>query len=269
MFLMNCFKLRDDNIKIIYYYQTFSSLDKLINSNIKNAIVYISSIHFGKNTDGTYYIHLNDETPYEQDKLWNNIQKAKQNNIRIMVMLGGAGGAYTTLFENYKVCYKLLYNFLKYYDFIEGIDLDIEEGVELNNVKTLIECLDKDFGENYIITMAPIAYSLTNDYPGMGGFIYKELYKSVQGQRINWFNVQCYGCLNFNTYDLIIKNGYPINKIVIGMLGDDIININPVLDTLKEILDKYNSIHGVVLWEYGDTKIDPIEWGENIQQIKN
>ena len=63
--------------------------------------------------------------------------------------------------------------------------------------------------------------------------------------------------------------GYPKNKIVIGMLGDDIINIKPVLDTLKEILVKYNSIYGVVLWEYGDTKIDPINWGENIQKITN
>ena len=37
-------------------------------------------------------------------------------------------------------------------------------------------------------TMAPVSPSLETDYPGMGGFVYKDLYNSLEGKYIDYFN---------------------------------------------------------------------------------
>ena len=48
------------NKKIIYYYQTFSGLQNLINdSNLVVTHIHLSSIHFGKDENNQKYIHLN------------------------------------------------------------------------------------------------------------------------------------------------------------------------------------------------------------------
>ena len=86
---------------------------------------------------------------------------------------------------------------------IKGIDLDIEEPVSLPNIKKLINQIVKDFGTEFIITMAPIAPSLINDGSSMAGFNYKELYQSKEGQYIHGFNTQCYGSFSYETYDSI------------------------------------------------------------------
>ena len=79
-----------------------------------------------------------------------------------MIMLGGAGGAYTSMFSNYECYYDKLYKFLQSKPFIQGIDLDIEEEVSLDNVKKLIKRIDTDFNKDFIITMAPIGGALTS-----------------------------------------------------------------------------------------------------------
>ena len=52
-------------------------------------------------------------------------------------MLGGAGGAYDVLFSNYNIFYKMLSDFIKSKPFISGIDLDIEETININFIKCL------------------------------------------------------------------------------------------------------------------------------------
>ena len=74
-------------------------------------------------------------------------------------MIGGAGGAYNYLFSDFEIYYKLLYDAINKYP-IDGIDLDIEEPVKLNDVKMLIRRIRKDFGRNFIISVAPISYAL-------------------------------------------------------------------------------------------------------------
>ena len=58
-----------------------------------------------------------------------------------MLMIGGAGGAYTELFRDFKRYYPLLKQLLSKKTFIGGIDLDIEESVDINQVKMLIRLL--------------------------------------------------------------------------------------------------------------------------------
>ena len=60
--------------------------------------------HFGyiKNKP---YIHLNNNDPNDPtfDILWSDIKIANSLGIKIILMVGGAGGAYTSLFSNYNI----------------------------------------------------------------------------------------------------------------------------------------------------------------------
>ena len=94
--------------KIIYYYQTLTSLQPILYSNTVTHI-HLSSIHFGA-TNNEPYIHLNDNSPYDSvfDDVWKELFIANNNNIKIILMVGGAGGAYFNLFSNFEVYYGML-----------------------------------------------------------------------------------------------------------------------------------------------------------------
>ena len=188
-----------------------------------------------------------------------------------MVMMGGAGGAYNDLFSNYNTYYTLLKDFIKQHTIIQGLDIDIEEGVELDDVKKLIQNINDDFGEDFIITLAPLGGSLMYDNSGMGGFIYKNLYNSEVGKYINWFNGQYYGSYTIYDFMKTIQNGYPADKIVMGMVSGNFPtkqSFNIALQTIKNIKEKYPDFGGVDIWEYFDSppgnKIDPGLWSKEI-----
>ena len=66
------------------------------------------------------YIHLNDYKPDNKifNQVWIDLEEASKKGITIMIMLGGAGGAYNTFFESneaYQFCYKLLLEFIKFF----------------------------------------------------------------------------------------------------------------------------------------------------------
>lgn len=239
--------------RIIYYYQTFVPLCMcLFFSPVTH--IHLSSIHFGINNDTSPYIHLNDYPPdnYRYDEVWENMRLSKNYNIKNVLMVGGAGKAYQTLFSNFDIYYKLLYNTINKYP-IDGIDLDIEECVNIRDIRMLIKRLDKDFGKDFIISMAPVSYALKTDNPGLGNFSYKELYRTPEGQRINYFNGQFYGDYTQESYDTVIMNDYPTDKIVMGMLGGTYNNtFDDIYNTVKKLSNKYSYFGGVFVWEYFD-----------------
>jgi len=261
--------------KICYYYQTFNGLDKLLDNPSNVDTIIVSSIHFGSNKDGSRYIHLNDLDPSDKtfDLVWEQTKTLAQTyNKEITVMLGGAGGAYTDLFNNYNVYYPMLVKTIKDRIWITGIDLDIEEYVKLEDVKKLINDIHRDFGDGFVITMAPLACSLSTDQGGMGGFIYKDLYNSPEGKFITRFNVQAYGSYSFTTFDAIVKNGYPPEKVVLGMLSGQFSsdNFKAALGELQLIKNKFTNIGGVFDWEYFDAPPNPenpSEWGGLINDV--
>ena len=106
----------------------------------------------------------------------------------------------------------------------------------------------------FIITMAPIQYSIQNDVIGMGGFVYKDLYNKC-GNLIDYFNVQCYYDYSLDAYKQMIKNGYPEEKIVMGSISSQ--NFNSNLEVLKNIVKNYINFGGVFNWEYYDA---PKNW---------
>ena len=132
--------------RIIFYYQTFTDLKPILYKDTPLTHIHLSSIHFGIDDNKKNYIHLNDHNPFDSifDNVWNQLEIACKLDIKIVLMLGGAGGAYNVLFSDFEVYYKLLYNLIKSKPFITGIDLDIEEYTPLDDVKKLINRIVQD-----------------------------------------------------------------------------------------------------------------------------
>ena len=263
--------------KICYYYQTFVGLDKILESPESINTIIVSSIHFGLEKDGKPYIHLNDLHPDDStfNTLWAQTKSLSENsNAEILIMMGGAGGAYEDLFSNYNIYYPMLVNIIKKRPWITGIDLDIEEQVSIDNVKELIRDLNRDFGDEFTINMAPLAGSLIDDVPGMGGFIYKELLNSKEGQYITRFNVQAYGSYTLAIFKAMVDNGYPANKLVLGMLSGQF-NCDTFNDALIEIIkikNIYPDFGGVFDWEFCNAPpdpTDPYKWAKEIKIALN
>lgn len=261
-------------MKTIYYYQTFVGLDKLMTHIQDIDVIIVSSIHFDK-INGEPQIYLNNNLPDDNKfyNLWNETHHCSVQGVTIMLMIGGAGGAYQNLFNNFEENYSQLKNLLRKKTWIKGVDLDIEESVKIEDIQKLMNRLIDDFGENFIITMAPLDSSLITDGGSMAGFNYKQLYNSPQGKFINWFNVQCYNSFSIETYHSIIKNGYPPEKVVMGMESGDFDekSFRQALNTIKILENEYPTMAGVYDWEYLDappSKDDPSLWCRLIKNIK-
>lgn len=260
-------------MKTIYYYQTFVGLQDLFSHPQDIDIINISSVHFNELPDGTKQIYLNDNPPDSEKfrDLWWETKLLYQQGVTIMLMIGGAGGAYTELFRDFKTYYPQLKDLLMKQDHIGGIDLDVEEPVDINQIKMLIRLLKHDF-PHFKISMAPIASSMTSDIPGMGGFSYKDLYKSYEETLIDWYNVQCYDSFSFDTYEKIIKNGYPEEKIVMGMESGqfDNTNFHLALNEVRRICEVYPKACGVYDWEYLNAppdSHDPSVWCRKMKNV--
>lgn len=247
------------NKKIILYYQTLIDLNPLIklvesHNKISNTPllthITLASIHFGYEEDKiTPYIHLNNNNPSDSifKEVFENLKILKSMGIKINILLGGAGGAFNMLFSNFDNFYKLFKDFIKNEDIFDGINLDIEEEVNINDIVLLVNELKSDFPEKCII-FAPLAYSLISNEPGMGGFVYRDLMKMI-GDKVDYFNVQCYDDYSLETLDQIISNNYDSEKIVMGMLFSQ--NFNSIIIEINKIVKKYkNKFGGVAIWEY-------------------
>lgn len=251
----------NDCNRVILYYQTFVGLSDVLKNSQYVTHIHLSAVHFGNNPDNSPYIHLNDHNPDDPifDNVWTDMNEAHMKGIKIVLMIGGAGSAFTQLFSNYDVYFKILCDTIKQYPCICGVDLDVEEYVELTDIRRLIVDINDEFGTDFIIAMAPLGSSLMDDEPGMGGFSYKTLYKTPEGQRINYFNGQFYGgSFGINTYEEAINNGYPPNKVVMGMESWDYSpsTFSNALTTVRTLKSKYPDFGGVFDWEYFDTPPD-------------
>jgi hypothetical protein len=260
--------------KIIYYYQTFIGLEGILNQNPTPVTdIIISSIHFGTNLDGSPYIHLNDNLPYDKcfDDMWSEALMAYEKGINIHLMLGGAGGAFIDLFSNFDIYYRLLIELIKEKDFINGINLDIEESIGLDNTITLIKKLREDLGDEFTISLAPVSFALVSNGQGLGGFSYADLINSEVGTELDFLNGQFYGDFTFETYDKAIENGYEPEELVIGMLGTEYNNntLQEACNEIRKIYSKYPEFGGVFLWEYCDAPTggnSPEKWALEISK---
>jgi len=228
---------------ITLYYQTFTPL--VLPPQVTN--LHLSALHFGTEDDGQPYIHLNDYYPDHPmyNSVWEQLQAL--TNVKIIIMIGGAGGGFAAFFSNYSVYYQMLTQFLLTHPCISGVDLDIEESVDIGNIRQLISDIKRDF-PTFIIAMAPLQSSLQQDVPGLGGFVYKDLFLTPEGAQIDYFNTQFYSDFSVSAYTQVIDNGYPASKVVMGSMdgsGD--------VDTVHALAQTYADFGGVYSWEYSTT----------------
>lgn len=266
--------------RIILYYQTLIDLKPLINiikEKSQQILTHITlaSIHFGVNEDNSPYIHLNNDPPSSNkfDPIFsqlNEIKKIENKPIQINLLIGGAGTAFNRLFSNFDCYYKLLKESVETtLDFVDGFNLDIEENVDINDIIKLVDNLKSDFPGKEII-FAPLSSSIETDEPGMGGFSYKTLNDKI-GDKIDFYNVQCYGEYSEDLFNRMVANGYQSEKIVMGMLSGQ--DFNDIIQQLEKIVEKSNKFGGVAVWEYYNAPPSspqhPYVWCEIVSHILN
>jgi len=272
-------------MKIAYYYQSFVGLQQLATHYQDVDRLIVSSLHFDDDPHGAPGIYLNDNEPNDVIfyQMWTEVEKASAEGVDVHLMVGGAGGAFQALFSDFEGYYPLLSDLLRDKSFITGINLDIEETVALPDVKRLIQRLSDDFSDSndsnsngsdrgFQVTMAPVQGAMTSDSSGMGGFSYKELFGSPEGQLISSFNVQCYGAFSYDTFKAIVDNGYPSHKICLGIMSGQYTSetFHEFVSEVQQINRAFPEFAGVYDWEYlnapPDTK-DPSVFASILKNI--
>ncbi|KAM0194300.1 hypothetical protein ACHAPA_005206 [Fusarium lateritium] len=276
--------------RIIFYHQTHYRDDRYI--SLQPAIlpgagvthVIVAAIHL----DSPERITLNDDL-YDSDKfipLWDEVRQLQAAGIKVLGMLGGAAqGSYMRLdgsLEGFHKWYQPLRKMIAWAKF-DGLDLDIEEAMSLGGVVRLVDHLKTDFGQSFLVTLAPVAPALLNRQ-NLGGFNIEELDKGL-GSRIAWYNTQFYcgwGDMSKpHDYDSIIARGWPQEKIVIGLVTNASncaghVKEAKLRECLKELVSRYPRIGGVMGWEYWNATTEespeigtPWKWAEMINDMLN
>ncbi|KAI1869742.1 uncharacterized protein JN550_005723 [Neoarthrinium moseri] len=259
-----------NNHRVVVYYQTTNyngsatehvSLLPLINSEAKIPVthVLVSALHID-DKDG---IHLNDYPPDNPifDEVWSDVAQLQAKGVVVTGMLGGAApGSFTRLdgddaqFEKY---YGPLHDTIGQYN-LQGLDLDVEENMSLNGIIRLIDRLRKDFGDDFVITLAPVASALQKGGGNLSGFDYFKL-EAQRGSDIDFYNGQFYSgfgsAASTSDYQDIIDGGFPAEKVVMGLLtnkanGNGFVALDTSAGVIKELVAEYPDFGGVAGWEY-------------------
>lgn len=189
--------------------------------------------------------------------------------------LVGQGGE--VRFETY---YALLHDFVKERQ-LDGLDLDVEEEMSLPGIIRLIDRLKKDFGPDFIITLAPVAAALyTRDPRGnLSGFDYAAL-DSKRGESISWYNTQFYNgwgdAKEPQHYFACLAQQFDPEKVVMGVLTNQsngssgYVEMGALIESILHINEMAGNMGkrfgGVMGWEYfnADTGMGggPEAWAE-------
>lgn len=258
--------------RIIIYHQTHhtpdgkpvSLLPLLTQPRLHLTHVIVAAIHL-HDLSASNVIFLNNHPPQHDryKQLWEEVRTLQDAGVKVMAMLGGAAkGSFARLDSNeatFEAYYGHLGNFIRQYDF-DGIDLDIEEPMSLAGVIRLIDRLKEDFGSAFLVTMAPVAAAL---WSGQAILTYAEFsYEALEvmrGGKIAWYNTQFYcgwgDMSNTMHYEATIARGFPIHKIVVGLItnpgnGPGHVPLEWVQSVLSGLCRKYPEFGGVMGWEY-------------------
>lgn len=253
--------------RVVTYYQTHHSpstgapisvLPLLKQQSISLTHLILAAIHINHDP---HALTLNDHAPSDPrfHTLWAEMRVLQASGVKVMGMLGGAAkGSYERLdgshFERY---YTPLRNLIREQN-LDGLDLDVEEEMSLSGIIRLIDRLKEDFGKDFIITLAPVAAALLDCTKNLSGFDYEAL-EVLSGSKISWYNTQFYcgwgDCSSPFMYELMIRKGWPPEKIVVGLVtnpsnGGGYVpweGLSGVLAVLKGRFDKFGGVMG---WEY-------------------
>ncbi|KAK6512413.1 hypothetical protein TWF481_001299 [Arthrobotrys musiformis] len=259
---------------------------ELLDQKTRVTHIYLAAVHLN---DPPGSISLND-APFDDpryDYIWPQVKVLQQSGVKVLMLLGGAAqGSYQRLSgpkEQFEAYYLPLLNIIKQYG-LDGIDLDIEESVDISVPLRLLRRLDADLGSDFILAMSPVASAL---FPkpwavGLSGFDYNDLDKQAvsstrpSGKLVDWYNCQFYngwgdaGDLRY--YDAIATLGkWDPSRIVLGVLdnpgngGSGFIPQRRITEIIRQLRTKYPTFGGVIGWEYfnagrADGFSEPWQW---------
>ncbi|HEV7964249.1 MAG TPA: ricin-type beta-trefoil lectin domain protein [Actinoplanes sp.] len=262
--------------RVVVYYQTqyqgstYFSPAALLDNNTRTTDVVVAAFHL--NGDGS--VHLNDDPPAASKftPMWADLARMQSAGVRVTAMVGGAAqGSFQRLDTQFDTYYPLLKNVITTYR-LDGVDLDVEESMSLAGVERLIDQLRADFGDGFVITLAPVATAMSGG-GNLSGFNYEQLYRD-RGGKISWFNIQFYNgwgsIANTSGYDAIVNRGLiPPQKLVAGAVtnpgnGSGYVDVTTLSNVLKSLVAEHQDFGGVDGWEYfnslpGNTS-SPWQW---------
>ncbi|POS73161.1 chitinase 3 [Diaporthe helianthi] len=282
--------------RLVIYFQTthdsttgepISMLPLITELDIALTHLIVCSFHINPGSE----IHLNDYPPSYPlfSTLWNETFVMKEAGVKVMGMIGGAASgsfASNTLdstddatFEHY---YGQLRDVIAQYG-LQGMDLDVEQSMSQAGIARLVGRLHADFGDDFIITLAPVASALSNQ-GNLSGFDYGTLdaeAKTASGQdMIDFYNAQFYS--GFGTmssplsYQRIISNGWDPKDIVAGQLtnpsnGYGFIDTARLNQTVAALIAEFGTIGGIMGWEYFNSvpggTAEPWRWAQDMTAI--
>lgn len=281
--------------RLVIYFQTthdpagnpISMLPLIYEKGIALTHLIVCSLHVNAGS----IIHLND---YAYDDphfytLWNETTVMKEAGVKVMGMIGGAApGSFSTSTldapdaATFELYYSQVYDLIKRYG-LQGMDLDVEQGMSQAGITRLVNRLNTDFGDDFIITLAPVASAL-EDGGNLSGFDYKALASAAVTtsglKMIDFLNAQFYS--GFGTmatpadFERIVANGWDPAAVLAGQLtnpgnGGGYTSTPALNQTVIELVRTYGTIGGIMGWEYfnsepGDTTA-PWVWAQEMTEI--
>jgi len=242
----------------------------------------VCSFHINQDSE----VHLNDFPPDDAhfNTLWNETAIMQSAGVRVMGMVGGAApGSFntqtldstdSTTFEHY---YGQLRDVIRKYH-LQGMDLDVEQTMSDDGIARLISRLRRDFGPDFLITLAPVASALDNS-ANLSGFDYKALEQGL-GRDIAFYNAQFYNGFGFmgtpDDYEAVVSNGFSASKVLAGQIttpdaGSEFIPFDQLKTTIQALQARYGQIGGIMGWEYFNSEPggtpEPWRWAQEMTQI--
>ncbi|KAM5537927.1 hypothetical protein V8D89_008403 [Ganoderma adspersum] len=265
--------------RVVMYYQTQYHNGQYV--SVLPLIGYVTHLllaafHLNMGHTGADIVHLNDNIPSSSffDPMWPEIAQLQGNGTKVLGMLGGAApGTYDCLVDSlFDTYYPPLRDVIATYH-LDGLDLDVEQSVSPATVNHLIQQLKADFGDDFIITLAPVASALTEG-GNLSGFDYIDLERNM-GPQIAWYNAQFYsGFGSFFPDDQYIsiidyEQGIDPARVTAIVLtnpanGGGYVSADSVVSSIHNLMEKYGTEWGGVGgWEYFNSLPDsnqPWEW---------
>lgn len=287
-------KVGSDVPRLVIYYQTthddngnpVSMLPLITEKGIALTHLIVCSFHI--NAGGV--IHLNDYPPDDPlfYTVWNETIVMQQAGVKVMGMVGGAAsGSFTTqtldgddaAFEYY---YGQLHDVISQYG-LQGMDLDVEQSMSQSGIQRLVSRLYLDFGDDFIVTLAPVA-SAMRDGSNLSGFDYytlaSETVTAAGTSMVDFYNVQFYS--GFGTmastadFESLVNHGWDPSVIVAGQLtnpsnGGGYTTTSALNQTVISLMAEYGTIGGIMGWEYFNSEpgeeAAPWVWAQEMTEI--
>lgn len=252
--------------RVILYHQTvvaegqYVSMLPLLENKTGVTHVILAAIHINQDPEN---LTLNDDRPDSPkfDPLWAEVPLLKQGGVKVMGMLGGAAqGSFQRLDgdqEQFDRYYNPLLAMVRRHG-LQGLDLDVEEEMSLQGIIRLIDRLKADQGEDFIITLAPVAAALLG-IGNLSGFDYREL-EQARASKIAWYNTQFYNgwgpADDPRMYAAMVRQGWSPSRVVYGLLtnpgngSQGYVPREKISPVLAMLVQQFPNFGGVMGWEY-------------------